>query len=108
VLFYTLRDSKKHKQAQQIARNTVKIDGRKRSQKGIITAVNKQNQERKTTMKTKICGICGNQYIGFGHNPQPIQTPPNAQCCNDCNVNVVIPMRLNMIKENKSWELKAQ
>jgi len=44
---------------------------------------------------TKICSICKNKFVGFGHNPQPaLNLKSEDRCCDDCNHAVVIPRRL--------------
>lgn len=39
-----------------------------------------------------ICCICGEEHIGYGHNPNPITT--DGECCDKCNMSVVIPARI--------------
>ena len=39
-----------------------------------------------------ICCICGKEHVGYGHNPNPVTT--NGECCNECNMSVVIPARI--------------
>ena len=41
-------------------------------------------------MKTK-CVICEEKYEGYGHNARPIKI---GKCCNDCNMEVVLPSRI--------------
>ena len=38
------------------------------------------------------CVICEVEIAGFGHNPDPIS--PKGRCCDDCNMEFVIPTRL--------------
>ena len=57
-------------------------------------------------MKAKVCCICGKVYKGFGNNPAgammrddegnvvELTFEPEDKCCDDCNVNFVIPGRL--------------
>ncbi len=40
----------------------------------------------------KRCCICGNLFEGYGNNPAPVET--RGECCDDCNINVVVPRRL--------------
>lgn len=49
----------------------------------------------------QICCICGKEYIGYGNNAEPVKA---GRCCDDCNINQVIPARLLKINvsENKS------
>lgn len=39
------------------------------------------------------CCICGRVEVGekYGHNSEPVMT---GHCCSDCNMNVVIPRRM--------------
>jgi hypothetical protein len=48
--------------------------------------------KQSTKIKSKICSICKKPYEGFGNNAQPVNS---GRCCDDCNWNVVIPVRLN-------------
>lgn len=43
---------------------------------------------------TNICCICGETFTGYGNNPYPVVKDKNARCCDDCNISVVIPARL--------------
>ena len=46
-----------------------------------------------------ICCICGEEHIGYGHNPNPVTI--DGECCDKCNMSVVIPTRLKeCIKRN--------
>jgi len=46
------------------------------------------------------CCFC-NKIIGkYGNNPYPASKDPNAVCCDACNMSVVIPTRLQALKEN--------
>lgn len=40
------------------------------------------------------CCICGTHCIGYGNNPWPVNKNENDRCCNDCNIEVVIPARI--------------
>ena len=40
------------------------------------------------------CCICGKEFVGCGNNPYPVNTAPDARCCDDCNMNSVIPARI--------------
>ncbi len=40
------------------------------------------------------CCICGNNFSGYGHNPQPVDDTEGARCCDRCNSSVVIPARM--------------
>ena len=47
-------------------------------------------------MDKKICCICGKEFEGYGNNPAPVKN--DGQCCDDCNMNVVIPARFRRLK----------
>lgn len=36
------------------------------------------------------CSVCGNHYVGYGNNAQPVN---EGRCCNDCNKSYVMPLR---------------
>ena len=40
----------------------------------------------------KVCCICGKEFAGFGNNPWPIKQ--NGECCDECNINKVVPARI--------------
>ena len=42
----------------------------------------------------QICGLCGDQYEGFGNNPHPFV---GDRCCDVCNTTQVIPARLSLL-----------
>lgn len=44
------------------------------------------------------CSICGKNCKGHGNNPQPIN---NGECCDECNKKIVLPRRLQDIKNRK-------
>lgn len=44
----------------------------------------------------KKCCICGKEFTGWGNNPWPAFKDPDAVCCDECNANEVIPMRMIM------------
>jgi len=37
------------------------------------------------------CSICGDKIEGFGNNAEPF----NGICCDQCNMTIVVPQRLN-------------
>lgn len=45
--------------------------------------------------KNNKCPICGQSYTGFGNNPDPLNFD---RVCNDCNIKIVIPTRLLILK----------
>lgn len=40
------------------------------------------------------CCICGAHFVGYGNNPWPISKNENDRCCDDCNIEAVIPARI--------------
>ena len=40
------------------------------------------------------CCICGRQFTGKGNNPAPVEHHVGEVCCDECNANVVVPLRL--------------
>lgn len=52
---------------------------------------------------TTICVLCKKRIIGFGHNPYPITE--KGWCCNECNFDKVIPMKLYIAREKQKNEL---
>lgn len=49
------------------------------------------------------CCICGQEIVdGFGNNPWPIKD--KGECCDLCNISVVLKARLNMINNKKKGE----
>lgn len=41
-----------------------------------------------------ICCFCGKQFINYGNDIRPLVTSRGNRCCDDCNVNIVIPNKL--------------
>lgn len=51
------------------------------------------------TAEKHICSICGEEYFGYGNNAQPVN---DGRCCDECNLNIVIPARDFLInRENE-------
>lgn len=40
-----------------------------------------------------ICCLCGIKFRGWDNNPEPLAF--TGECCDDCNLNKVVPARLN-------------
>jgi hypothetical protein len=57
-------------------------------------------------MKSKepiTCCFCGCEIDdGFGNNPEPLKSYPN-RCCDKCNMEIVIPERIERVKAKGSW-----
>jgi|OM-RGC.v1.036524910 uncharacterized membrane protein len=55
------------------------------------------NYEKNTEEVKNTCCICGNEFEGYGNNPRPLSVKTEDDvCCNRCNVEVVLPMRLKL------------
>ena len=42
----------------------------------------------------KVCCICQREFDGYGNNAEPVAV---GQCCDECNMSVVVPARLEGI-----------
>lgn len=40
------------------------------------------------------CCLCDKEIVGYPNNAEPIM---NGQCCSECNINIVIPNRINQM-----------
>lgn len=47
------------------------------------------------------CCICGKEFDGWGNNPWPVVKDKKAECCDDCNWDIVIPARIKVLYGNK-------
>ena len=54
------------------------------------------------TNKTKKCSVCGKEFKGWGNNPYPLK---RSECCNECDTNIIIPLRLFFLPTNKNYIL---
>lgn len=52
--------------------------------------------DKDTVEVIKTCCICGKEFAGYGNNPDPVKS--EGQCCDECNMSVVIPARLKLLK----------
>jgi hypothetical protein len=52
-----------------------------------------------TDMKPNKCCFCGKEFFGWGNNPWPARKDYTAVCCNECNITVVIPARIEQVKK---------
>ena len=46
------------------------------------------------------CCLCGREFYGYGNNPWP--AAKDGRCCDDCNADVVLPARVEMIRAGGS------
>ena len=47
--------------------------------------------------ETKKCVICGKEFEGYGNNAEPVA---EGLCCNECNMEMVVPARLQKIDDD--------
>ena len=47
------------------------------------------------------CVICGKQIAGYGNNAEPVMI---GECCNECNLHIVIPARIFELLGDKKKE----
>lgn len=46
------------------------------------------------------CCLCGKEITDFGNNPWPLRNDVDDRCCDDCNMEKVIPARLAQMRSN--------
>jgi len=49
-----------------------------------------------TSEPTFTCSLCGDAFIGMGHNPEPLKRYEQ-RCCGACNALRVIPARMRRL-----------
>lgn len=47
------------------------------------------------------CCICGKEVEEYGNNSWPIK---EGRCCNECNLNKVLPARIEMLRKENNHE----
>ena len=59
-----------------------------------------------------ICCICGKKFTGWGNDPWPVVIEEDVEdgveaiCCDDCNINVVIPKRVSNLTVSRKGDAK--
>ena len=48
-----------------------------------------------------ICSICGKEFNDWGNNPYPVTKGEDDKCCDDCNMEYVIPARIEELYGGK-------
>jgi hypothetical protein len=43
------------------------------------------------------CVLCGDEFVGWGNNPEPLARYEDGKACNICNDTKVIPARLGFL-----------
>lgn len=54
--------------------------------------------------KKFVCSICGKTFYGWGNNPYPVTKGEDDKCCDDCNNEYVIPMRIAELYKDRGCE----
>ena len=54
-----------------------------------------------SNMEFKCC-FCGEVFEGYGNNPWPMADDTKHRCCNVCNMRIVVPARIEFIREKES------
>ena len=54
----------------------------------------------------KVCCICGKVFEGYGNDPWPVQE--EGKCCDDCNMEVVVPIRIAKLKSKEEKETEKK
>ena len=55
-------------------------------------------------MNKYTCAFCGKEHEGYGNSCWPIFVNEDTRCCDKCNFEVVIPMRIKCMQQNKIIE----
>jgi len=50
----------------------------------------------------KKCCICGKEIKGWGNDPWPVVKDNDAECCDECNYEVVLPARIIGMTSNSN------
>jgi len=45
------------------------------------------------------CSLCGEHFVGWGNNPEPLKRYDEGVCCGLCNDLKVIPARLAQMRQ---------
>ena len=61
-------------------------------------------ENKKGPDRRKKCPICHKRYDGPGHNAIPVWP---GRCCDKCNREYVIPMRMRQMRQNDEDEEKG-
>jgi len=48
--------------------------------------------------ETKTCCICGKSFEGWGNDPWPVVMDDDAECCDSCDMGIVLMARLAEMK----------
>jgi hypothetical protein len=45
----------------------------------------------------KVCDLCASEFTEWGNHPWPLLNHDGAVCCDRCNLEFVIPARINQL-----------
>lgn len=99
-----MSDSNAHNIGRYFAANRLPTDGfnklRKKYPSISYYVVDKGSLISKADVKTDThtCVLCHKEFSGYGNNPFPASNS-GGRCCDDCNDNVVIPLRIKMLND---------
>jgi hypothetical protein len=46
----------------------------------------------------KVCVLCGKEFTEWGNNPEPVAPYEDGQCCDWCNMTIVLPARMGRMQ----------
>lgn len=52
------------------------------------------------------CVLCGKHFTGWGNDPWPVAE--DGRCCDKCNMEKVLPARINLMKSHKNESLEER
>jgi hypothetical protein len=47
----------------------------------------------------KVCVLCNKEFTEYGNNPEPLKPYESGLCCDKCNLEKVIPARIEQQKK---------
>ena len=56
------------------------------------------------------CCICGGKYEHYGNNPEPLVSSivGSGRCCDECNLNLVVPFRIEEARLRRYFLSKVE
>ena len=71
----------------------------KQETKGFYLMSEEEKQNYQLQLPKHKCPLCGKTFRGYGNNPRPLDI--KGKVCDECNVNVIIPLRMMEIFSRK-------
>jgi hypothetical protein len=59
-----------------------------------VAVTESERDDKPAASRPQRCSICGRPFTGYGHNAWPVNA---GRCCEECNVTVVIPARIDQL-----------